>query len=190
MSNMMKTVFGRTFSTTARLALIAVVMAMVWASTTALYAQPPIDPTIVPEPAPPADQTYIGVKRCAPCHFTNFMTWKKDKHSGTFDLLTEKYQKDPKCLACHTTGYGTPTGFKDIESTPDMAYNGCEVCHGPGSKHEEVAKPFADVKELSAEQEKLVRDSIWKLQPGNVCVRCHTQKAHKENETPEELRTK
>ena len=39
-------------------------------------------------------------------HFDQYMKWKKDKHSKAFDLLTVKYEKDVKCLKCHTTGYG------------------------------------------------------------------------------------
>ena len=70
------------------------------------------------------------------------MAWKKEKHSKAFDLLPAKYQSDAKCLKCHTTGYGEETGWK---STDDTALAGitCESCHGPGSKHEEIAKPFA-----------------------------------------------
>ncbi len=141
------------------------------------------------EPAPPAGQTYTGSKKCASCHFAQFMLWKKGKHSKTFDLLPAKYQKDPKCLDCHSTGFGEATGFKDITSTPSLAGNTCENCHGPGSKHEEVCKPFAKLKKLTAVQEKAARDSIWLLLPGNVCVKCHVTKAHKESETPKELRT-
>ncbi len=145
---------------------------------------------MIHEPTPPAGQTYIGVDRCAPCHFERMMQWEEDKHSKTFEILTEKYQKDPQCLDCHATGYGMPTGFKDLKSTPDLANNGCENCHGPGSKHEEIAKPFAKIEVLTPAQEKQVRDSIWLLYPGAVCVTCHTQKAHEPSQTPEELKTK
>jgi hypothetical protein len=141
------------------------------------------------EPAPPADQTYTGSKVCASCHFDQFMSWKKDKHSQAFTILTAKYQKDAKCLKCHTTGFGEATGYKAAADTA-LAGVTCEVCHGPGSKHEEVAKPFAQVKKLSPEQEKAVRDSIWKILPGNKCIECHTVKAHKPSETPKELQPK
>ena len=89
-----------------------------------------------PEPAPPEGQTYTGSKRCASCHFEQFMAWKKTGHSKAFETLTAKYQKDPKCLKCHTTGFGEPTGFKDNTSTGALAGITCETCHGPGSKHE------------------------------------------------------
>ncbi|MBC8870259.1 MAG: hypothetical protein H8E44_12620 [Planctomycetes bacterium] len=143
-----------------------------------------------PEPAPPADQEYTGAKRCASCHFEQYMKWKKDPHSKAFEKLTAKYEKDEKCLECHTTGYGEPTGFKDAETSKALAGVTCESCHGPGSKHEEICKPFAQTKELTPEQEKMLRDSIWMILPDNSCLKCHVQKAHKENPTPKELRTK
>jgi len=117
------------------------------------------------------------------------MKWKKSGHSKAFEILTAKYQSDAKCLQCHTTGYGEATGYK---AAADEALAGvtCESCHGPGSKHEEVSQPFAKVKELTPEQEKMIRDSIYKLLPGNVCVDCHQVQAHKDSETPKELQKK
>jgi hypothetical protein len=145
-------------------------------------------PAAAQEPAPPAGQTYTGSKRCASCHFEQFMKWRKEKHSKAFELLPPKYQADPKCLQCHSTGYGEPTGFKDIKTTPSLAGNTCESCHGPGSEHEKVCKPLAKTKKLTPAQLKAANDSIWKILPGNVCIECHATKAHKESETPKELR--
>jgi hypothetical protein len=135
---------------------------------------------------PPVDQTYVGVKDCASCHEKAFEAWEKTGHSRAFGMLTEKYEKDPKCLKCHTTGYGTPTGYKD-ESTPDLKGITCETCHGPGSKHSEICKAFGD-KKLSEEEEDLAKHSIWEVLPKNVCIKCHTRMAHEESQTPEELR--
>ena len=140
------------------------------------------------EPAPPEGQTYTGSKECASCHFKQFMSWKKTKHAGAFKLLPAKYRKDATCLKCHTTGFGEPSGFKDIESTPALAGNSCEMCHGPGSKHSEICKGLD--KKLDAAQEKLARDSIWKMIPENICVSCHQAMAHGESATPKELRGK
>ena len=139
---------------------------------------------------PPSGQTYTGAKRCASCHFDQFMKWKKSGHSKAFEMLTAKYQQDEKCLACHTTGYGVTTGFKDFETTPALAGITCEVCHGPGSKHEEISQPFAKVKKLTPEQEKMIRGSIWKMIPKNVCVECHKVQGHKDSLTPPDMRTK
>ncbi len=141
------------------------------------------------EPAPPEGQTYTGQKDCASCHFKQYSTWSKTKHAKTFDLLPEEYQTNEECLPCHTTGYGKETGFKDLATTPALKGTSCEVCHGPGSKHAELAKSFGKEK-LTAEQEKQVRDTIWMMVPKNVCVECHKQEAHGETGTPEELRTK
>lgn len=137
------------------------------------------------EPAPPEGQTYIGVKRCSSCHFEPFLSWRQTKHSKAFEVLTARYQKDEKCLKCHTTGLGEPTGYKDGEKT--LAGVTCETCHGPGSKHEEASQPFINVKKLSPAQEKVVRDTIWRVLPKNICLECHTVQGHKKAETPPEL---
>lgn len=139
---------------------------------------------------PPTDQTYTGAKRCASCHFEEYMKWKKSGHSKAFSLLTAKYETNEECLKCHVTGLGIASGFKDMESTPALAGVTCEVCHGPGSKHEEIAQPFAKVKQLTPEQDKLIRGSIWLMTPKNVCVECHQVQAHKESPTPPEMRKK
>lgn len=138
------------------------------------------------EPPPPEGQTYIGAKRCASCHFEPFLSWKKTAHANAFEVLTPKYQKDEKCLKCHTTAFGEPTGYKAGELV--LASVTCETCHGPGSRHEEVAQPFTTVKNLPPEQEKMVRDSIWRYPPKNVCIECHIVQGHKPSETPPELR--
>lgn len=139
---------------------------------------------------PPEDQTYIGTKRCASCHFEQYAKWKKTKHASAFEILTPKYQKDEKCLKCHTTGFGEETGFKDVASTPSLTEVSCETCHGPGSKHEEISQPFAKKKKLSEEEQQLVRGSIWKMLPKNVCVECHMLQGHHDSQTPPEMRKK
>jgi hypothetical protein len=140
------------------------------------------------EPAPPADQQYIGVKKCAACHFDQFMQWRGTKHAKAFELLPAKYQADATCVKCHTTGFGEPTGFKTVADA-DLKGVSCEVCHGPGSKHADAAKPFANMKP-TPEQEKVARDSIWKLKPNNVCITCHMVQGHHKSMTPPELQKK
>ncbi len=130
------------------------------------------------EPAPPSDQTFIGTKQCASCHFDQFVIWKKDKHTKAFEDLPTKYRTNADCLKCHTTGYGEPTGYKSAADT-HLAAISCEQCHGPGSKHAQIAKPFANVAKLSPEQSTKLRDSIWLMKPENICVTCHSSKAHK-----------
>lgn len=138
---------------------------------------------------PPADQDYTGSKRCASCHFEQYTKWKASSHAKAFSLLTKKYEADEKCLKCHTTGYGEKTGYGAVkdDSLKDV---GCEVCHGPGSKHEEAAKPFANVKELTKEQEEQLRGTIWRMVPKNVCVECHLVQGHGESPTPPDMKKK
>jgi mono/diheme cytochrome c family protein len=129
---------------------------------------------------PPTGQTYVGVKECSACHFKQYMAWKKTKHSKeSFEILPEKYRADAQCIVCHTTGAGQPSGYKDA-TTPNLIGVTCEACHGPGSKHAETAKQYSN-KKLSADEEKIVRGTIWLQLPQNVCVSCHVDKAHKDH---------
>ncbi len=133
-----------------------------------------------PEPAPPPNQTYIGVTKCSSCHFDKYTDWKKqqDKHAKAFDILPASYKADASCLKCHATGFGTPSGFKTAADRGLMGVT-CEVCHGPGSAHAEIAKPFAQKKQKTAAEDKIARDSIYKVLPDNVCITCHTSRSHK-----------
>lgn len=129
---------------------------------------------------PPGGQTFVGSKGCSSCHFDQFMTWRETKHAKGFDILPAKYQEDKSCLKCHTTGHGQDTGFVSKATTPGLAGTSCESCHGPGSKHTEIAKSFGK-KKLSKEEETFVRSTIYLVQPKNVCVECHVSRAHKKH---------
>lgn len=129
---------------------------------------------------PPKGQKFIGAKQCSACHFDQFLTWRQTKHAKGFEILPEKYQADAACLKCHTTGHGVDGGFKDVATTPGLVGASCESCHGPGSKHGEVAKSFGD-KKLSADEKAYVASTIYKMQPKNVCVDCHLTRAHKKH---------
>lgn len=134
------------------------------------------------EPAAPTGQSYTGAKQCSSCHFKQYMAWKKSKHAkDAWDAMPEKYRTDPECLKCHATGFGQATGFKDAASTPNLTGTSCEACHGPGSKHEEVCKKYANKKKLDPAEEKEARDSIYRVLPQNVCVSCHLVQGHKEH---------
>jgi hypothetical protein len=129
---------------------------------------------------PPADQTYVGEKTCASCHFDQDLTWRKTKHAKGYEELPEKYKKDKSCLKCHTTGFETASGFKSLEESPGLVGTSCEACHGPGSKHAEMAKATLG-KELTPEQKKYYASSIYKVQPKAVCVECHLAQGHKKH---------
>jgi hypothetical protein len=138
------------------------------------------EPIVAQQPLenPPEGQTYVGTRECAACHFEEFMAWRNSPHSKAFDILPEKYRADSDCLKCHSTGHGEASGFTTMEATPNLAGTSCEACHGPGSKHTEVAKSFGQ-EPLTEEQQAYVRSTIHRMQPGNVCVDCHLTAIHK-----------
>ncbi|MBE9516844.1 MAG: hypothetical protein IME93_07675 [Proteobacteria bacterium] len=79
---------------------------------------------------------YMGNLKCRLCHKEFFVGRKQDAHDHAFEELVEKgYSKNPKCLGCHTTGFGVSRGFVSIETTPRLANVQCEGCHGPGNQH-------------------------------------------------------
>jgi len=124
--------------------------------------------------------TYTGSKRCSSCHFKEYMVWKKTGHATGFAKVPAKYYANADCMKCHITGYGVPGGYQGA-STPDLVGTTCEACHGPGSKHEEAAKPFTNKKELSEEEKKLV-NSVITRKVTNVCAHCHlSQAGHQEH---------
>lgn len=157
-------------------AVLGVIVPAVWyvrEGSAALQAPKPLD-------KPPPDQTFVGTKNCASCHLDQFLTWRDTKHAKAFDILPAKYKKDASCLKCHTTGHGEKTGFKDIDSTPNLTGASCETCHGPGSKHAEIAKSFGN-KKLDKAEQAYVSSTIYKMQLKNVCVDCHVTRAHKKH---------
>jgi len=109
----------------------------------------------------PAKATYVGDKTCMKCHFQEHKSWKKTKLYKAMKSLeptTEEdkelfdkkkaagldpakdYTADAKCLKCHTTGYGTETGFPADPKTDEKRAKAfgavaCEACHGPGSNY-------------------------------------------------------
>ncbi len=92
---------------------------------------------------------YVGVKKCRPCHLSQFKSWEQTKMAKAFELLKpgmaaeakraqkldpdKDYTADPNCVTCHVTGFGQPGGFVSVAKTPDLAGVTCEVCHGPGA---------------------------------------------------------
>lgn len=114
----------------------------------------------VPSPTP----SYVGSQACEPCHETEYVTFvtyaKKSRSYQSIERLQKGLTEEDlkKCYACHTTGYGHPGGFINIEETPHLKNAGCEVCHGPGSIHV-----------LDKSLDSIIREPTLKL-----CNTCHT----------------
>ena len=159
---------------------LSAMCAVLMVAVRSVSSQPPPEPA-TEKPTPPAGQTYTGVKQCSSCHFKEYTAWKKTKHAKeAFESVPAKYRTNGDCMKCHATGYGAPTGYKDASSA-NLAGTTCEACHGPGSEHDKIAKQYEKKKQLSPEEDKAVRGSIYKVLPDNVCVRCHISQNHKEH---------
>ncbi len=107
---------------------------------------------------------YVGSKACQPCHqkeFTSFIQYaKKSTSYHSIERLKKGLTLEDirKCYGCHTTGYGRPGGFVSLEKTPELKNAGCEVCHGPGSRHVNTSSP----------------DDIKRKPTRKDCEICHT----------------
>jgi predicted CXXCH cytochrome family protein len=104
--------------------------------------------------------TYVGWKKCAPCHSAIKDSWQNTRHAKAIESLKKSKQETlPACVKCHVTGYEKDGGFIDYELTPEMAGVQCEVCHGPGSQH--AAGPS--------------KKNIIKKSDATLCRQCHTE---------------
>jgi hypothetical protein len=127
---------------------------------------------------------FVGSEKCGECHTTAFEIWKNTPHAHATDSIVQPPQRtmarhfDPECLACHVTGWNPlnfapyRTGYESLEKTPHMVANGCENCHGPGSKHVEVelgdAQADTELVKKLREEMKLPLDRA-----SDKCVVCH-----------------
>lgn len=178
-------------------------MARTWIWMTALGAGAVISAFLAgPAPVHAEDAAekpaFVGPENCKKCHLKQYRSWKPTAMSKGFEALrpntsAEKkkaagldlandYTKDPKCLKCHTTGYGTESGYPAVAAegktwTPEEVaraamFSGttCEACHGPGSLYAPYKK----------EHEKYKLEEIQKLgatSPPKVeqCMACHVK---------------
>ncbi len=129
----------------------------------------------------PSGQAFVGSAACADCHSTAYAIWSKTPHAHATQTLVDLHPQrhfDPECLSCHVTGwepqryYPFRTGYQDLKKSAHMVGNGCENCHGPGSKH--VAAESGDV-DATDKQIKELRAMmrLTKEAANNKCLECH-----------------
>lgn len=88
-----------------------------------------------PEPAPEGTASYLGVEACSDCHRQERAVWDQTAHAKAYATLEkEQVEFNLECVGCHVTGYDRPGGstVTHVDKLKDV---GCEVCHGPGSRH-------------------------------------------------------
>jgi len=130
---------------------------------------------------------YLGVDYCKTCHMPHYDSWHETRMSKAFDLLkpgvrkdaktaasldpARDYSKEPRCLGCHTTGYGEPGGFVSMSSTPEMIGVQCEMCHGPGGRYSKMMYK----KKGTYKREDFINAGLTlPSEQNNVCTRkCH-----------------
>ena len=79
---------------------------------------------------------YVGTPHCVGCHPSAAGVWAKSGHAHAFTTLVAlKADADPKCVGCHTVGFGSESGYRREFGAEKLADVGCESCHGPGSLH-------------------------------------------------------
>lgn len=131
--------------------------------------------------------SYVGTKNCKKCHLKEWKSWSQTGMAQTYDKLKPgtaaeakvaagldpqtDYTTDENCVRCHVTGYGKPGGFVDIETTPDLAGVGCEMCHGPGGTYTQDDKMSLKNKEYKRSE--IVAAGMVEKVSADQCVGCH-----------------
>jgi hypothetical protein len=105
----------------------------------------------------PAD--FVGAQVCRDCHEETWAHWDRDPHGMAFGTLVARHRNyAPRCIGCHVTGYGYPSGYRLGDPSERLRHVQCEMCHAPGGVH--VVKPLAS--------------NIVRRPPAEVCFECHT----------------
>ena len=114
------------------------------------------EPTFVQEEA-----AYVGSETCIGCHGDlnkkEVEAWEKSPMTKRAFQAIRNEKDKTKCTPCHATGYDPDKRTYKEENV------GCEACHGPGEKYQEMMAG-AD----AAEGGKIARDNALKS-----CTRCH-----------------
>lgn len=120
-------------------AVVIVVMMATWAlgarveSSTALAATPG---AIAEATSLSQEHAYVGPRDgCRKCHLREYRSWEDTPHASALSVLEGEDATNSECIQCHTTGYGTETGFVSIDETPELANVTCEACHGAGADY-------------------------------------------------------
>ena len=101
-----------------------------------------------PEMIVPPLLSFVGEKECQSCHPREHEHWATTAHARAYDTLVKRDKtSDPSCLACHTTGQGSPqktnSRFENVQ---------CEACHGSAGGHPDSRKNLEHVGEDNCRQ--------------------------------------
>lgn len=83
-----------------------------------------------------AGPRFAGSEKCGSCHQSAMRVWRSSGHAHALATLEhEGHERDPDCVSCHVVGLKFKTGFRSRSATPNLAFVGCESCHGGGAAH-------------------------------------------------------
>jgi hypothetical protein len=135
----------------------------------------------------PTGRRFAGSAACAECHQEAYDVWKDTGHAKALTTLEEQRPRrdaDPECLSCHVVGWAPQRfepfegGFAGMKTTPQLAHQGCENCHGPAAAHTAVER--GDVRASTAERDRLRQELVLSLETPegkqkavNNCLECH-----------------
>ena len=135
--------------------------------------------------APEKVYSYVGLKKCKPCHLKHqHKVWKDGPHAKAYEELAseqslkvakelklkEEPQKSAECLSCHVTAFGVADSLKTKVTLEEGV--SCEACHGPGSDY----YPMKVMKALTAGKQDPKEVGLW-AQTEELCVTCHNKKS-------------
>lgn len=111
---------------------------------------------------------YMGSESCIGCHESlnkkHIDAWRKSPMARKAFSLIQNEKDKTKCTPCHATGYDPEKKTYKEESV------GCEACHGPGEKYQEMMMGAE-----ALEGGKIARENGLKS-----CTRCHHPHVTKE----------
>jgi hypothetical protein len=135
----------------------------------------------------PTGRRFAGSAACAECHAHAFAVWKDTPHAtalGTLEEQAPRRDGDPECLSCHVVGWVPQRfepyegGFAGMKTTPHLAHQGCENCHGPAASHTAVER--GDVRASVQERDRLREELRLSLATPEAkqravanCLQCH-----------------
>ncbi len=107
------------------------------------------------------EAAYVGSESCIECHQDlhrkQVEVWKKSLMATKAFALIKDEKDKTKCIPCHATGYDPEKKTYKEENV------GCEACHGPGERYQEMMMGAS-----AQEGGKIARENALKS-----CVRCH-----------------
>ena len=131
-------------------------------------------PALPLEEAPPKtafvqeEAAYVGSESCIGCHQDlnkeQISVWRKSPMTTKAFSLIKSEKDKTKCIPCHATGYDPEKKTYKEENV------GCEACHGPGEKYQEIMMGAN-----AQEGGKIAKGNALKS-----CTRCHHPHVGKE----------